>query len=70
MCPGLFQDFMVFVPDVTQGNEDTASVQDFIVLFLWCKSGELGGRGSPRFPCVAPVVESFSSDLLQVIITY
>ena len=54
MCPGLFQDFMVFIPDVNQGNEDTASVQDFILLFLWCKSGELGGRGSPRFPCVAP----------------
>ena len=70
MCPGLFQDFMVFIPDVNQGNEDTASVQDFILLFLWCKSGELGGRGSPRFPCVVPVVENFSSDLLQVIITY
>ena len=31
--------------------------------FFWCKSGELGGRGSPRFPCVATVVKNFSSDL-------
>ena len=29
---------------------------------VWCESGELRGRGSPRFPCVTPMVESFSSD--------
>ena len=33
-----------------------------------CKWREFGGRGSPRFPCVTPVVES-SSDLLRAIIT-
>ena len=29
-----------------------------------CKPRELGGRRSPRFPCVTPVVESFFSDVL------
>ena len=62
MSPGLFQDFLVFVPCVTQGNEDTGSVQDFNLLF-WCDPRELECRGSPRFPCVTPVVESFSSRL-------
>ena len=33
-----------------------------------CKSRELGGRGSPRLPCVTPVAES-SSDLLRAIIS-
>ena len=69
MSPGLFQEFMVFVPGVTQGNEDTGSVQDFILL-LWCKSGELGSRGSPRFPCKTSVVGSFSSDFLSAVISY
>ena len=35
-----------------------------------CKSRELGGRGSPRFPCVTPVVQSFSSDLPRAITSY
>ena len=35
-----------------------------------CKSRELGGRESPRFPCVTLMVESFFSDLLRVIISY
>ena len=59
---------MVFVSGVTQGNEDTRSVQYIILLFFWWKPGELGGRVSPRFPCVNPVVESFSSGLRQTII--
>ena len=29
---------------------------------VWCESGELGRRRSSRFPCVTPVVETFSSD--------
>ena len=33
-----------------------------------CKSREFGGRVSPRFPCVTPVVES-SSDFLRDIIS-
>ena len=69
MSPGLFQDFMVFVPGVTQGNEDAGSAQDFILL-LWCKSGELGSRESPRFPCTTSVEGSFSSDFLRAIISY
>ena len=55
----------IFVPGVAQGSEDAGSDQDFILLFFWCKSGELIGRGSPRFPYVTPVVESFSSDALR-----
>ena len=29
---------------------------------VWCKSRELGSRGSSRFPCVTPVLETFYSD--------
>ena len=36
----------------------------------WSKSRELGGKGSPRFPCVTPVVGSSSSELLRAIISY
>ena len=50
---------------------DEGSAQDFIFWFcVWCKSRELGGRVSPRFPCVTSVMESFSSVLLQAIIIY
>ena len=65
MSPALFQDFMVFVPGVAQGDENAGSVQDFILFF--CKSGELGGRLSPRFPCATSVVRNFSSDFLRVV---
>ena len=52
-------------------NEDVGSVQDFIFWFcFWFKSRELEGRMSLRFLCVTPVMESFSSDLLQAIISY
>ena len=27
---------------------------------VWCESRELGGRGSSRFPCIVPVVETSS----------
>ena len=37
---------------------------------VWCKSRELGDRGSRRIPCVTPAVESFFSDLLRTIISY
>ena len=60
MSPGLFQDFMGFVPGVTQGQPNT--IFSFLMLvkemrtqgqskiisccyFCWCKSGELGDRG-------------------------
>ena len=33
---GLFQDFMVFIPGVTQGNyQEAVSVQDFVSLFFY-----------------------------------
>ena len=64
MSPGLLQDFMVFVPGVTQGNENAGSVQDFILLLLF----KLVGRGSPRFPCVTSVVGSLSSEFLRAVI--
>ena len=52
-------------------NEYVGSVQDFIFWFcIWCKSRELRGRMSPRFPCVTPMMESFSSVLLRTIISY
>ena len=37
---------------------------------VWCKSRELEGRGSLKFPCVIPNLESVSSDLLRAIISY
>ena len=37
---------------------------------VWCKSRELGGRGSSRFPCVTSVLESFSSDIFWAITSY
>ena len=37
-------------------------------LCVSCKSRELGGQGSPRFP--TPMVESFSADLLPAIECY
>ena len=69
MSSGLFQDFMVFVPGVTQGNENAVSAQDLILLF-WCRSGELGKRGGPRFPSKTSVVRSLSSDFLGAVISY
>ena len=37
-------------------------------LCVWCKSKELGGRGSTRFP--TSIVESFSADFLPAIESY
>ena len=33
ISPGLFQDITVFIPGVTQGNEDAGLPQDFILLY-------------------------------------
>ena len=44
------------------------STQQMSSSCCWCKSKELGGRGSPRFSCVTPVVKNFSSDFLRAII--
>ena len=52
-------------------NEDVGSVQDFIFWFrVWCKTRELRSRVSPSSPCAIPVMESFPSGLLRVIISY
>ena len=52
-------------------NEDARSFEDFIFWFcVWCKSKELGSRVGRRFPCVNPVMENFSLDLLRAIISY
>ena len=49
-----------------QGNEDLESVQDsYSCICVWCESGKLGRRGSSRFPCVIPVVET--SDRVQTL---
>ena len=37
---------------------------------VWCKSRELRNKTSPRFHSGTPVVEGFSSDLLQAVISY
>ena len=69
MSPGLFQELIVFVAGVTEGNEDAGLAQYFILLFS-CKSGELGSRESPRFLCITSVVRSFSSDSVCAVISY
>ena len=67
----LVDEIFIFVAGVTQGNEDADESKILPCCFhVWCNSRELGGRGSSRFPCVTPVVESFFSDLLQAIISY
>ena len=44
----------IFIPRVTQGNEDVGSVEDFILSFL-CESRELGGRqGESNIPLCNP----------------
>ena len=67
MSQGLSEEFMVFVPGVTEGNEVAGLTQDFILLFC-CKSGELGSKESPRFPCVTSVVGT--SDFLRAVTSY
>ena len=65
-------DFTRFLPWLTSGwvllqwNENVESVQILsYCICVWCESGELGGRRSLRFPCVTPVVETFSSDRIS-----
>ena len=37
-----------------------SKISSYCVFCLWCKSRELGGRGSSRFPSVTPIVETSS----------
>ena len=59
--------FYVQLPDY-QSHVLALSIQQMNCSCCWCKSRKLGGRGSSRFPCVTPVVESFSTDLLRAMI--
>ena len=60
----LFFLFLVLLERITQGESR------FHHFVFGVKSKELGVRVSPRLPCLTPVVESFSSDLLQAITSY
>ena len=51
-----------------QGSEMSQRLN--LLVCVSCKSRELGGRVSPRLPCVTPVMGSFFSDLLETIISY
>ena len=63
-CPQTFQATLVSFKEMrTQGQSKISCC-----FCVCCKSIELGGRGSPRCPCVAPVMESFSSNLLRAIV--
>ena len=54
-----------------QGSEIPPRLFQYVMVFVsGITQGELGGRGSPRFPCVTLVVESFSSDLPRAIVSY
>ena len=44
--------------EMKAGDQSKISSYCFCV---WCESRELEGRGSSRFPCITPVVETFSS---------
>ena len=60
-------EFLVLLKEMKTRGEPEISSCCFCV---WCKSRELEGRGSPRFPCNTQVLESFYSDLLRVRMTY
>ena len=55
---------LVLLKEMRMWGESKTSSCCFCV---WCKSRELAGRRSPRFPCATPVVESFFSDFRATI---
>ena len=62
-------DFLLKInEDLTNFAIWSASYASAKTLGVWCKSKELGGRGSTRFP--TPMAESFSADFLQAIESY
>ena len=62
---------LLFVPSVTQGNENAGSIQDFIFLFLCLVFiKRIWKQGESYIPLFNPNVESFSLDLLRAIISY
>ena len=64
MSPGLFSASWFSLLVLLKESGDSPG---FYPVVFWCKPGVLGGRVSPRFPFVTPVVQSLSSDLLQAI---
>ena len=62
-----FFSFLVLLKKLRTQDEFKISSCCFCV---FCESGELGGKGSSWFSCVNPVVKSFSSDLLQAVISH
>ena len=66
-CPQTFRGISVLLKEMRTQGQSKISSSCFCV---WCKSRELRGSGSPRFPCVTPVMETFPSDLLRAIVSY
>ena len=66
-CPQTFRGISVLLKEMSTQGQSKISSSCFCV---WCKSRELRGSGSPRFPCVTPVMETFPSDLLRAIVSY
>ena len=60
-------EFLVLLKEMKTRGEPEISSCCFCV---WCKSRELEGNGSLRFPCNTEVVKSLYSDLLRAKITY
>ena len=63
--------FRIFVPGKLKGMRTRCQTKILSCFFnVWCKSRALQGMVRPGWPCVTPVVESFSSDLLRAKISY
>ena len=63
--------FRIFVPGKLKGMRTRCQTKILSCFFnVWCKSRALQGMVRPECPCVTPVVESFSSDLLRAKISY
>ena len=63
--------FRIFVPGKLKGMRTRCQAKILSCFFnVWCKSRGLQGMVRPGCPCVTPVVESFSSDLLRAKISY
>ena len=65
-CPTISHTFLALSTQLVSssslhGSKNVGSVQNFMLLVCaWCESRELGSKGSSRFACITPVVETFS----------
>ena len=58
-CPTISHTFSVLSTQWMKGNEDMGQYKiSSYCSCVWCESIESRGRGSLRFPCVTPVVET------------